>query len=360
MLRPRSPQDSFYGSYLYDRIVPHDYLLRKIDQMVDYSFIHELVKDRYTLAFGRPAEAPEFMLSAVLPDQKFTGQRLDAGTGLYYYGARYYDATIGRFISADTLVQSPANPQTLNRYSYVLNNPLRYVDPSGHVVIITDPSLTSFLQQYDITSGGSLYTGDPSAILADWLTLREAYVKLASAAPEMARTLEAAPELINIQWSDEVGGARARAADSSATGNIDILLGSIWKDQDTGIVASVIGHEGFHAVEAINGGISIHHNTAGNEAFAYSFGYQVSIKLGRENDFVALVPLSYEFRDINPYMDKLVLENRIEEARQILYDTPNSNYYRVILNMRPLTRWPGICGMGRGKFLSIAESVWVK
>ena len=64
-------------------------------------------------------------------DKLFTGQRLD-DTGLYYYNARYYDATIGRFISPDTTVQDMANPQTLNRYSYCLNNPLKYVDPTGH------------------------------------------------------------------------------------------------------------------------------------------------------------------------------------------------------------------------------------
>ena len=64
-------------------------------------------------------------------DKLFTGQRLD-GTGLYYYNARYYDPTIGRFISADSVVPDEANPQSLNRYSYVLNNPLRYNDPSGH------------------------------------------------------------------------------------------------------------------------------------------------------------------------------------------------------------------------------------
>ena len=64
-------------------------------------------------------------------DKLFTGQRLD-DTGLYYYNARYYDATIGRFISADTIVQDITNPQTLNRYSYCLNNPLKYIDPSGH------------------------------------------------------------------------------------------------------------------------------------------------------------------------------------------------------------------------------------
>ena len=67
---------------------------------------------------------------SVPTDKKFTGQRLDS-IGLYYYNARYYDPTIGRFISADTIVQNPSNPQNSNRYSYVFNNPLRYTDPTG-------------------------------------------------------------------------------------------------------------------------------------------------------------------------------------------------------------------------------------
>jgi transposase len=66
MLRPKPPQNSFYGSYLYDKIVPADHLLRKINQVVDFSFVHELVKDRYTSDFGRPAEDPEFMLRLCL------------------------------------------------------------------------------------------------------------------------------------------------------------------------------------------------------------------------------------------------------------------------------------------------------
>ncbi len=49
--------------------------------------------------------------------------------------ARYYDATIGRFISADTIVPDWTNPQSLNRYSYCLNNPLKYIDPSGNDVV---------------------------------------------------------------------------------------------------------------------------------------------------------------------------------------------------------------------------------
>jgi RHS repeat-associated protein len=66
-----------------------------------------------------------------------TGQRLD-GTGLCYYNARYYDPTIGRFISPDTVVPSPADPQCFNRYSYCSNNPLKYIDPTG----LTDVTVT--------------------------------------------------------------------------------------------------------------------------------------------------------------------------------------------------------------------------
>jgi len=64
-------------------------------------------------------------------DEQFTGQKLD-GTGLYYYNARYYDPTLGRFLSADIYIQDFTNPQCLNRYSYCQNNPLKYTDPSGH------------------------------------------------------------------------------------------------------------------------------------------------------------------------------------------------------------------------------------
>ncbi len=49
-----------------------------------------------------------------------------------YYHARYYDAALGRFIQPDTIIPDLYNPQDLNRYSYVRNNPVRYTDPSGH------------------------------------------------------------------------------------------------------------------------------------------------------------------------------------------------------------------------------------
>jgi RHS repeat-associated protein len=68
--------------------------------------------------------------------KRFTGQYheqgLPGGEGLAFYNARWYDAQVGMFISADTLVPSPLAPQTFNRYAYVSGNPRKYSDPSGH------------------------------------------------------------------------------------------------------------------------------------------------------------------------------------------------------------------------------------
>jgi len=66
---------------------------------------------------------------------KYNSKELD-DTGLLYYGARYYDAELGRFMTADTIKGDILNPQTLNRYVYTLNNPLKYVDPSGKEPIV--------------------------------------------------------------------------------------------------------------------------------------------------------------------------------------------------------------------------------
>jgi RHS repeat-associated protein len=62
------------------------------------------------------------------------GQRHEATLGLIDYQARYYSPTLGRFISPDTIVPEPGSSQGWNRYAYANNNPLRYMDPSGHCV----------------------------------------------------------------------------------------------------------------------------------------------------------------------------------------------------------------------------------
>jgi RHS repeat-associated protein len=65
--------------------------------------------------------------------QKFTGKERDAETGLDYFGARYLSSAQGRFTSPDsTAFASLRYPQAWNLYAYVRNNPLKFIDPSGH------------------------------------------------------------------------------------------------------------------------------------------------------------------------------------------------------------------------------------
>lgn len=64
--------------------------------------------------------------------QGYTGHQQIDPNGLIHMGARLYDPVLARFIQADTIVPEPTDLQSLNRYSYVSNNPLAYTDPTGH------------------------------------------------------------------------------------------------------------------------------------------------------------------------------------------------------------------------------------
>ena len=67
-----------------------------------------------------------------ITNRGYTGHEEIEGTRLVHMNARLYDPTLGRFLSADTLIQDPYDTQSYNRYTYVRNNPLKYTDPSGH------------------------------------------------------------------------------------------------------------------------------------------------------------------------------------------------------------------------------------
>lgn len=77
-------------------------------------------------------DAPSGSITSPTTQHAFTGHlQLDA-LDLIHMGGRGYDPLLGRFTSPDPFVQSIANSQALNRYSYVLNDPLSYTDPSGY------------------------------------------------------------------------------------------------------------------------------------------------------------------------------------------------------------------------------------
>jgi RHS repeat-associated protein len=79
----------------------------------------------------KPFGETRWSYGAMPNNRKFNGN-MDDGAGLIDYGARMLSPLLGRFISADSIVPRPGDPQALNRYSYVGNSPLSRIDPSGN------------------------------------------------------------------------------------------------------------------------------------------------------------------------------------------------------------------------------------
>ncbi len=101
--------------------------------------------------------------SGSLPTKyQYTGQYSNMSDfGLMFYNARWFDPVLGRFSSADTIVPGTGNPAAWDRYAGMLNNPLRYRDPSGHNVCLEDGycfngkySVENHLKKYGITLRG--------------------------------------------------------------------------------------------------------------------------------------------------------------------------------------------------------------
>jgi len=102
--------------------------------------------------------------------QGHTGHEMLDG-GLTHMNGRLYDPHIARFVSADPYVQEPYNLQSLNRYSYVWNNPLGYTDPSGYFGWEISPSLGRGLFMLGgITFGAILGPAGPIFAGGGWAT----------------------------------------------------------------------------------------------------------------------------------------------------------------------------------------------
>lgn len=90
---------------------------------------------------------------------RYCGEYFDAETGTVYLRARYYDPSIGRFISRDSYAGKNEDPLSLNRYTYCHNNPIIGIDPSGHSITLL---ITTVLLSAALAGGISLYNESKS------------------------------------------------------------------------------------------------------------------------------------------------------------------------------------------------------
>ncbi len=97
---------------------------------------------------------------------RFTSKERDSETGLDYFGARYYSGAQGRFTGPDPGPYDLKNPQSLNRYAYVINNPLKFVDPSGEMSTYAVDEVNKTIR---ITVNIELYGPDATQDLANTL-----------------------------------------------------------------------------------------------------------------------------------------------------------------------------------------------
>jgi RHS repeat-associated protein len=167
------------------------------------------------------------------PSSQYNGRVFDPGTGFHDYGARMYWPQIGRFISADSVMGEPGSPMTLNRYSYVLNNPYKFTDPSGHAPM--DGASTDRMARAGMEIGRACANGSGSCapVIAAGVVMAGAAAAGAAlaVAPEAAAMLApAAPGAVDaVQQAGRAAPSFSRAltaADLGVQGTLTKLDGT--------------------------------------------------------------------------------------------------------------------------------------
>jgi hypothetical protein len=183
-------------------------------------------------------------------------------------------------------VPDPTNPQVLNRYSYVLNNPLKYIDPSGHRVNIHDQDVRLVRATGAMKLCGSSLPAEQRLALTKAASSPEykAWNQYKTAEAEYAKTMEnSTTNIFELGWTTESSGATyvtnytwdGSGNITSVSYNIDIP--DTYKKDVTG-AAVVIAHESVHCITKINFGLS-HANSLYEEAVAMRFMGSVADEL---------------------------------------------------------------------------------
>ncbi len=202
--------------------------------------------------FYQPFGAP-YAASGSDPGVKYTGQWSEA-VGLYWNHARYYDPALGRFVSQDPVLGSLSKPETQDRYAYVANNPLKYVDPNGRFLEIIVGAIIGAVVGYvgcGVATGGwtsgqcgeAALAGAAVGALAG-LTFGASLALagtagLGTAAAGGGFTFAGVSGLAAFTFAGATSGAIAGAAGYFASGGIALANGQSWSFSSRNFINSV-------------------------------------------------------------------------------------------------------------------------
>lgn len=137
--------------YLKDHLGSSDYVMNMdgvpVEQMLYRPYGTELDPQKLSLKWKEHRQQSQSFLPVEPTHHRFTGEYKDDDTGLYDFGARYYDPKLGRFITPDPLFLNQPEKCILsvrecNLYQYATNNPIKFKDPTGTEVIAWNEKLT--------------------------------------------------------------------------------------------------------------------------------------------------------------------------------------------------------------------------
>jgi RHS repeat-associated protein len=164
---------------------------------------------------------------------KFTGKERDAETNLDYFGARYYASSLGRFLSSDPVLFKnswKSDPQRINLYAYVRNNPLLFFDPDGRELKIY------ILNNSGYSNSVAKQIGEKAADRFREAGVKNVSTRVVNELPASKGELQKAPNTATVEL---IGNGNVNSVREGETGTLGV-----------GVIGENFGNKGVSLVDA--------------------------------------------------------------------------------------------------------------